>query len=84
MEEDQEYYEDDSNETDQYDNEDVYYETDDQLSQEEEGGRRQADSRMVALIKPIAAVAGATLAVPQPAPRGKPRGQKTLNFYFTW
>ena len=87
LEEEQEYYDDD-NETDQYDNEDAYYETDDQLSQEE-GSRQTADRpRMVALIKPIAVAAAAKPAAaaagPQGQLHGKVRGQKTLNFFFTW
>ena len=66
--EDQEPGEDQSDEDYQYDNEDVYNETDDQLSQEE-GNRKRAE----------------VLTMISKSPKfAKHRGQKTLNFFFTW
>ena len=92
----QEYYDGGGDgETDQYDNEDTYYETDDQLSQEE-GNRKRKSDRMIAVIQPLPPPPSQppqppsiqssplTPAVKAKQLGGKHRGQKTLNFFFTW
>ena len=91
----QEYYDGGDGETDQYDNEDTYYETDDQLSQEE-GNRKRKSDRMIAVIQPLppppsqppqppsSQSSPLTSAVKAKQLGGKHRGQKTLNFFFTW